>query len=72
MGSAASKRKARNQFWSAALQKNQPPQGVLTSLYRKPWILAVVLALLTLVIYLAVHHHPFFAISRLGSHISAA
>ena len=65
MASAASKRKPRNQPRSAARQ-TKPPQDVLTSLYRKPWMLAGLLVLLTLVVYLPVHHHPFFTMDDDG------
>src|SRR5271165_5437789 len=60
MTSVASKRKAKSQPGTGARQAISPPQDLFTSLMKRPWVLAVVLAVLTLAGYFPVHHHPFF------------
>ena len=60
MTSVASKRKAKSQPGTGARQAISPPQDLFTSLMKRPWVLAVLLAVLTLAVYFPVHHHPFF------------
>jgi protein O-mannosyl-transferase len=36
------------------------PSNLFASISARPWILAIALALLTIAVYLPVHHHPFF------------
>src|SRR5208283_932010 len=70
MTSAPAKRKARSQPRSGSRQASLPPRDLLTSLTQRPWILAVVLAVVTLAVYLPVHHHPFFTMDDDGYVVS--
>jgi len=60
MTAVASKRKAKSQPGTGARQDNAPSQDLLTPLTKRPWVLAIVLAVITLAVYFPVHHHPFF------------
>jgi len=53
------KRKAKSQS-PKSRPAAPPPTEPLGALTQRPWVLAVGLAIATLVVYLPVHHHPFF------------
>ncbi len=60
MTSRAAKKNAKSQLRSGARPVASPPQNLFSSLHRRPWVLAGILAVATLAVYLPVHHHPFF------------
>jgi len=60
MSTRAAKRKAKSQSARDSRPITPPPQDLLGALAQRPWLLAAVLAVVTLVVYLPVHHHPFF------------
>src|SRR5271166_5812947 len=70
MSSAASKRKAKSQPRSSSRPATLPPPDLLTSLTQRPWVLAAILAAVTLAVYLPVHHHPFFTMDDDGYVVS--
>ena len=58
--SKSSKRKDKVQQRTLPVQRTPAAKGLLAFLTGRPWLLAIILALVTAVVYLPVHRHPFF------------